>query len=101
MFENDKLEPRRDSPADKDIWSFDNPDLVDDVTDWVMETPNIYYAGAAVLVLLILLIACVCCCCRCCCSSKAKVISNEPPQDEINRFEKAKQSIHVKDVLNE
>ena len=101
-FENTNLEPRRDSPADKNMWSFDNPDLVDDVTDWVVETPNIYYAGAVVLVLLILLIACVCCCCRCCCSSsQTKVVSEQVTKDEINRFEKAKQQIKVKDVLNE
>ena len=107
MFENVNLLPKVAPPVEveKNIWSFDNPNLVSDVTDWALETPNIYYVGLGVLVVAIALVACICCCCQCCCrccfSQKSARIVTEAPKEEIERIESAKKHIKVRDVLND
>ena len=64
------------------MWSFDNPDLVDDVWNWSLETPNVYYVGAGLLVVVAMLLACICCCCRrCCCPSWTQVSADQSVPD--------------------
>ena len=77
--------------------------MVEDVKEWAIKSPNIYYVGAGVLVFAIAFIACICCCCqRCCCPSGSKVRQDKSIKMEEKRsVELAKTQIKVKDVLNE
>ena len=65
-FENEELLPSNVA-SKKQIWSFDNPDLVEDAYEWTIQSPNVYYVGGGLLALALLLMLCICCCCRCCC----------------------------------
>ena len=97
-FKNDAVGPLQPRPKPGDIWSLDNPDLVDDVYNWAQETPQLYYVLAGALVLLILLTCCICACCRCCCGcccgvrTKAK---SRVQSEKLDDFENKKALNHM------
>ena len=100
----EELPSKKNVKDDKEIWSFDNPDLAEDAYKWGLETPNIFYVSGVLLLICISIILCCyyrCCCCCCCGSSskrpnKVQQVSTTP-QSELQ----ARRNIKVKDVLQE
>lgn len=64
--------------ASGSMWSFSNPDLAEDVKDWAVEAPTVYYVGSGLLLVAISIISCICCCCQACYTPNVTKILDDP-----------------------